>query len=93
MSFPKGPRPFPTIMNQERFTREAMLLWAVLPAALRDRAVNHAWCRMCRDRVAMAPGWAGRVESGKLVLDGACPRCGAPITRVIDATTADPPTN
>ena len=80
-------------MNQERFTREAMLLWAVLPAALRHRAVNHAWCRMCRDRVAMPPGWAGRVEAGKLVLDGSCPRCGAPITRVIDANTADPPAN
>ncbi|MFM7749465.1 MAG: hypothetical protein ACKPB0_03490 [Opitutaceae bacterium] len=80
-------------MDPDRFTPEAALLWAVLPAPVRERAVNHAWCRMCRDRVAMPPGWAGRVEAGKLVLDGSCPRCGAHITRVIDANTAEPPPN
>lgn len=80
-------------MDPNRFTPEAALLWAVLPAAVRERAVNHAWCRMCRARVAMAPGWAGRAEAGKLVIDGSCPRCGAPITRLIDANTAEPPPN
>jgi hypothetical protein len=80
-------------MNHDEFTSEAALLWAVLPAAVRDRAVRHAWCRTCRDRVAMAPGWSGRAEAGKLVLEGACPRCRAPLTRIIDATTAQPPTS
>jgi hypothetical protein len=88
-----GPPSDPLIMNQDRFTPEAALLWAVLPSAVRDRAVKVAWCRMCRDRVAMVPGWAGRVEEGRLVLDGSCARCGAPITRVINANTAEPPSS
>jgi hypothetical protein len=89
---PGGQRLEP-LPDPERLSREAALLWVTLPAAVRDRAVNHAWCRTCRDRVALAPGWAGRAEAGKLVLEGVCPRCGASVTRIIDATTAEPPSS
>ncbi|MCE2861020.1 MAG: hypothetical protein LW690_01060 [Opitutaceae bacterium] len=79
--------------NTERLSLEAALLWATLPAEVRDRAVNHAWCRDCRQRVALAPGWSGRVAAEKLFLEGSCPRCAAPITRIIDAGTAAPPSS
>ena len=79
--------------DQENLTSEAGLLWAVLPTEVRDRAVNHAWCRGCRDRVALAPGWSGRAEGGKLILEGACPRCSGRITRKVDAASAEPPLN
>ena len=42
------------VPNTERLSLEAALLWATLPAEVRDRAVNHAWCRDCRQRVALA---------------------------------------
>jgi hypothetical protein len=81
------------VPNTERLSLEAALLWATLPAEVRDRAVNHAWCRDCRQRVALAPGWSGRVAAEKLFLEGSCPRCAAPITRIIDAGTAAPPSS
>ena len=80
-------------VDPQRITSEAALLWAVLPAEVRDRAVNQAWCRDCRQRVALVPGWSGRAEAGKLILNGSCPRCAAPITRIIDAGTAAPPSS
>lgn len=80
-------------MDAKRITPEAGLLWAILPAEIRERAVNHAWCRDCRDRVALAPGWSGRAEARKLVIEGACPRCGARITRKVDAGSDEPPPN
>jgi hypothetical protein len=82
-----------SVSDPERLSLEAALLWATLPGGVKQRAVNQAWCRNCRDRVALAPGWAGRVEAGKLLLEGSCPRCGSPITRIIDATTAEPPSS
>lgn len=80
-------------MGPNQLTPEAGLLWAVLPAPVRERAVNDAWCRACRDRVALAPGWHGRADGAKLVLEGACPRCGARITRKVDAASDEPPSN
>lgn len=81
------------VSPSERLSLEAALLWAVLPAEVRDRAVNQAWCRDCRQRVTLVAGWSGRAEAGKLILDGSCPRCAAPITRIIDAGTAAPPSS
>lgn len=69
----------------ETFTPEARGLWEAIPEETRFLLLANVWCVRCA-RPTTIVDFLGRVESGDLVLEGECERCGAAVGRLIESS-------
>jgi len=65
-------------------TPKAKVLWQAIPPHQQKQLLSSVWCTRCAKATSMQD-FTGRVGKGDLVLSGCCARCGASVTRVIEA--------
>jgi hypothetical protein len=68
---------------EENFTPKAKKIWQAIPAEMRLKILNNVWCTQCCEMTGIGKV-SGKVESGMLVLNGVCTRCGGKVARVIE---------
>ncbi len=65
------------------FTPKAKKIWDAIASDIRIRLLNNVWCRHC-GKMSSIGNLSGKVESGMLVLNGSCTKCGSYVSRVIE---------
>jgi hypothetical protein len=73
----------PPAATQAQFTPRATRLWGRLTPEFRLLLLNNVFCTDCGGTVSMGLEKA-RVAKGNLILQGACLKCGGPVTRLVE---------
>ncbi len=66
-----------------KLTPEAEAVWAAVSHRHKTLILNNVWCTACRRGTTMVL-LSGYVESGDLILEGECERCGAEVARLVE---------
>ncbi len=66
-----------------KLTPEADAAWAAVSHRHKTLILNNVWCSACRGGTTLVL-LSGRVESGNLILEGECERCGGAVARLVD---------
>ncbi len=65
------------------FSLDAKRLWDAIPTRNKTQFLNNVWCGHC-SKTSTIVHYKGRTESGDLVLEGECGRCGGKVARLIE---------
>jgi hypothetical protein len=68
---------------EDNLSPKAKKIWQAIPADIRLKILNNVWCVQCKEMTGIGKV-SGNVESGMLVLRGACTRCGGEVARVLE---------
>lgn len=58
-------------------------LWQAVPESARADILANAWCSRCR-RPRQMIDYRGRVQKGRLLLEGHCVACGLKVARLLE---------
>ena len=64
-------------------TPRAKIRWEEIPAGQRLKILNSVWCVSCGKVTGIGEA-SGKIEKGRLVLQGMCTQCGKAVARVIE---------
>lgn len=71
------------LRRPRQWTPAARRAWNRVPPRFRLKILNNVWCITCRSGTSIALKSAS-VQSGNLVLQGQCTRCGGDVARVVE---------
>jgi len=72
----------------EQFTPQAAILWSAISKENQQRVLKNVFCGKCRTSVEMVQ-FTGKVEQGKIILEGLCAVCGGKAVRVLETSELD----
>jgi len=73
---------------KSKFTKEAGVLWSLIPKEAQARILANVFCVKCCKSVQMT-AFVGEVVEGDVHLRGACGVCGHDVVRVLETSEID----